>query len=408
MMKIAYISPYDFPYPGGVTEHIVGLANSIRGQGHQVQILAASSGYKGQTVPHTRVVARQITAVPIGGALARVSLSPWGYGAVRRILQQEKFDVIHLHEPFVPGTPWFVLMQARALPRTALIGTFHAYHDHPHWMYRHSRPIFKTFFTRLDRLIAVSAAARDFAGRMFPGNYQIIPNGINLARFACPPADAVLSAGSRLTILFVGRLDKRKGFSTLFQAFLNLKPRYPHLHLKVVGPFEPEAAQPYLAVARARGVTGIEFAGYVPAAQLPAVYHQADIFCAPSLGFESFGIVLLEAMAAGLPVVASNIAGYRSVITAGREGILAPPGRPSALARALGWLVDNPRSRTLMGRRGQEKARRYSWERIAAETLQVYEDALRRKLHPKPTCFQFPNVGVCRPPGPVNPEGKTC
>jgi phosphatidylinositol alpha-mannosyltransferase len=337
-------------------------------------------------------------------------VSPWSYSKIKKILRQETFDVIHLHEPLTPGITWPVLMQACALSHTVTIGTFHAYHERPNWLYMHSRPVFRKFFARLDSLIAVSRAARNFAYQMFPGDYRIIPNGVDLSRFGQSDKARAnihsVAADKKVTILFVGRLDKRKGFLNLFNAFTKIKPDYPHLQLKVVGPFEPEATQSYHNKAQAHHVTGIEFMGYIPSERLPTIYRNADIFCAPSIGFESFGIVLLEAMAAGLPIVASDIAGYRSVITDGQEGWLVPPNQPALLANALCQLVDNPPLRQAMGQRGQQKANQYSWDHIVDEILDVYLDTLKRKTKSK--LFRYPKSGVHLPQRQANPEGKSC
>ncbi len=375
-MKIALVSPYDFPYPGGVTEHIVALANGIRQRGHEVQILAACSGYKGEVFPHTRPVTRTVTSIPIGGTRARVGISPLSYIRIKKILEQENFDVIHLQEPLTPGITWLVLTHAYNLPDTVTVGTFHAYHERPNWLYKRGRPIFSKFFSKLNTLIAVSQAAYNFAYQMFPGDYHIIPNGVDLNRFGKPIEKILHPAPSNsqkpLTILFVGRLHKRKGFQTLLKAFIQLKSDYPQLKLQVVGPYEPATCQPYQKIAQAYGVTDIEFVGYVSPDMLPTYYHQADIFCAPSLGFESFGIILLEAMAAGLPIVASDIAGYRSVISTEKEGLLVPPKQPEALVTALSQLLDRPDQRQKIAKNGRIKANQYSWDHIVDKTLNIY------------------------------------
>lgn len=380
-MKIALVSPYDFTYPGGVTEHTVALAQGLQQRGFGVHVLAACSGYHPVPFANTLAVTRQVTAVPIRGATARVGLSPLSYLRIKKILRQEAFDVIHLQEPLTPGITWWTLLQTRALPQTVTIGTFHAYHEQPNWLYKHGRPIFAKIFARLNGLIAVSPAACQFAYQMFPGNYYIIPNGIDLCRFGRKTAQAdAKSPQAKTTILFVGRLDKRKGFHTLLEAFIKLKLHYPQLWLQVIGPFEAGACRPYREMAQARGVTNIEFVGYVSPEQLPGYYHNADIFCAPSIGFESFGIVLLEAMAAGLPIVASDIAGYRSLIVHGQEGLLTPPGQAGPLARALRQLLNQPQLRQTMGHQGQLKAGLYSWERVVDETLLVYTEVIQRHL----------------------------
>jgi phosphatidylinositol alpha-mannosyltransferase len=378
-MKIALISPYDFPYPGGVTEHIIALATGARQRGHEVHILAACSGRQGEFIPQTRPVTRRVLPIPIAGAVARVGLSPLSYARIKRILQREAFDVLHLHEPLTPSITWWALLNARVLPQAVTIGTFHAYHERPNWLYAHSRPIFGKFFRRLDSLIAVSEAAYDFAYRLFPGDYRIIPNGVDLSRFGRDRRMGEDNPNRPLTILFVGRLDKRKGFQNLFEAYLRLKPDYPRLRLQVVGPFAPRECAPYQKIAEARHVTGIEFVGYVSSERLPTFYHQADIFCAPSLGYESFGIVLLEAMAAGLPIVASSIAGYRTILSDGQEGRLTPPGQTECLADALRQLLNQPQQRREMGQRGRLKASQYSWDQIVDQILEIYRETIELK-----------------------------
>jgi len=392
-LKIALVSPYDFPYPGGVSEHIVALANGLRQRGHQVQILAACSGFNNnqQRDSHTHAVAHTITKIPVGGAVARVGLSPLSYLRIKKILQHEAFDVIHLQEPLTPSITWLVLMQAHIQPNAITVGTFHAYHEKPNWFYKQGRPLFKKFFARLDSLIAVSNAARRFAHQMFPGHYHIIPNGIDLNRFGREIGEAGLAeTNQKSTILFVGRLDKRKGFAHLFEAFLQIKPRYPHLCLQVVGPFNAKACANYQKMAQARNITDVEFIGYASPEQLPKFYHRADIFCAPSIGFESFGMVLLEAMAAGLPIVASDIAGYRALVTHGKEGLLVPPGQPRVLAQALAEMLETAPQRWRMARHGQAKAGQYSWDCIVDKTLKVYQDTIQSKMSVEPKLFFHP------------------
>jgi phosphatidylinositol alpha-mannosyltransferase len=320
-----------------------------------------------------------VLPIPIAGAVARVGLSPLSYARIKRILQREAFDVLHLHEPLTPSITWWALLNARVLPQAVTIGTFHAYHERPNWLYAHSRPIFGKFFRRLDSLIAVSEAAFDFAYRLFPGDYRIIPNGVDLSRFGRDRWMGEDDPNRPLTILFVGRLDKRKGFQNLFEAYLRLKPDYPRLRLQVVGPFAPRECAPYQKIAEAQHVTGIEFVGYVSSERLPTFYHQADIFCAPSLGYESFGIVLLEAMAAGLPIVASNIAGYRTILSDGEEGRLTPPGQTECLADALRQLLNRPEQRREMGQRGRLKASQYSWDQIVDQILELYRETIELK-----------------------------
>lgn len=333
-MKIALVSPYDLAYPGGVTEHVTALAGGLHRLGHRVLLLGPFSGTSTKT-PWLRPISRQVVGVPVAGTVARMGISPLVFRRLRHIFQQEQFDVIHVQEPLTPGLNWWALLLAQQQPEAVTIGTFHAYHEQRGRLYRLARPLLRRFFNKLDGLIAVSEAARSFSSHQFPGPYQVIPNGINVQRFAPSTSTASESPMDSITILFVGRQDRRKGFGTLFEAFLQLKPAVPALRLCVVGPFEQRIQRRYLQLARHRGVTDVTFAGYISPETLPAWYHRADIFCAPSTGCESFGIVLLEAMAAHLPVVASDITGYRSVVTQGFNGLLVPPKQPATLAHAL-------------------------------------------------------------------------
>jgi phosphatidylinositol alpha-mannosyltransferase len=398
-MKVALVSAYEFPYPGGVTEHTAALATGLRQKGCEVHILAACSGYQGLTFPDLKVITRTVTRVPIGGTVARVGLSPLAYLRIRKILQQEKFDVIHLQEPLTPSVTWWALLQAQTWPHTVTIGTFHAHHERPNWFFVQGQPIFAKLFARLDALIAVSEAARGFAAERFPGRYRLIPNGIDLKRFGkipLPPS----SNPTALNILFVGRLNWRKGFHKLLDSFIRLKRDYPHLRLTVVGPFDPTDCAPYLNLARRHNLSGLEFIGYVPPDQLPAYYHQADIFCAPAVGFESFGIILLEAMAAGLPVVASEIAGYRSVLTDSQEGFLVPPDSAVALDNALCQLLDNSWLRYKMGSKGRQTAQAYNWEGIVDQTLTFYYETIEQKRKATKKLALLPMNGERKPFSP--------
>ncbi|MCB0165104.1 MAG: glycosyltransferase family 4 protein, partial [Anaerolineae bacterium] len=377
-MKIALVSPYDFPYPGGVTEHVAALAGGLQRRGHEVQIFAASSGFPGYSGLNYRILTRQIVCFPIAGALARIGVSPLTSITVKKLLRREKFDIIHLQEPLTPSLTWWFLMLASS--HTATVGTFHAYHERPHRLYQLSRPLFKRLFAKLDSLIAVSPPAREFAGGMFPGNYRIIPNGIDLSRFGRTASLPQPNPPQPITLLFVGRLDPRKGFAVLFDAFCRLQPHYPHLKLHVIGPVAPSTVNMYRQLAQAQGITGLEFIGYVAPERLPDFYHQADIFCAPSLGCESFGIVLLEAMAASLPIVASDIVGYRSLMTGGQEGLLVPPGQPDSLTVALRRLIDQPDLRRQLGQSGQAKAAQFTWDHVVDQTLAVYNDTIWSKI----------------------------
>src|SRR6266508_476518 len=254
-----------------------------------------------------------------------------------------------------------------------VVGTFHANLDRSLALTAAS-PLLRRAYDRLAGRIAVSPSARDTWQGQFGGSMVVIPNGVAPEFFACPePLPGWKGTGP--TVLFVGRLEPRKGLAYLVRAFLRLKPAFPGLRLLVVGRDDKRQQERAMAVVPARLRPDLVFVGAVPQADLPSYYASADVFCAPSLGGESFGIVLAEAMAVGLPVVCSDIGGYRDVVRDGSEGLLVPPRDPEALATALGGLLDNPARRAAMGAAARGAAGRYAWQVVAAEVAEVYQAA---------------------------------
>ena len=371
-MKIALVSPYDYPYPGGVTEHIAALDKNFRALGHDTCIIAASTTDEDLLGQHVFKVSAAVSPVPFSGSTARITLSPQVYRRVKKILHDEKFDVVHVHEPTAPVLPLFVLRHSHAVN----VGTFHAYRE-SNAAYEYMRPLFQRVFNRLDGRIFVSEAVQDYITQYFPGDYTIIPNGIDCARFASPDIQPIEQFNDgRPNILFVGRLEKRKGFRHLIRAYPFVKALVPDARLIVVGAFSDEEKAPFLRYARTHRLRGVHFVGLVSPEELPRYYRTATIFCAPSTGFESFGIILLEAMAAGLPIVASDITGYRTVLQNSTEGILVPPTDDEALARAIAQLLRDPAQRAAMSACGKAKAAQYDWSIIAKRVLAYYDELI--------------------------------
>ena len=378
-MKIAQVSPYDYPYAGGVQEHIHHLSEHFQAMGHQVQILAASSSDGDDLQSNVIKVSDTILPVPFSGSIVRISISPRVYWRVKRILEEGQFDIIHLHEPIVPLLPLIVLRHAKAV--TA--GTFHAYRD-SHTAYDWGKPAIQPFIDRLDGKIVVSQAARSTVARYFRGEYVVIPNGVEYGRFADDTISSIAEFDDgRPNVLFVGRLEKRKGFKYLLQAFRFIKAAVPDARLLVVGKYDAEELEPFEWYVKHHDLRGVHFVGYVSGDELPRYYHTATVCCVPSTGFESFGIVLLEAMAAGTPVVASDIPGYREVLTHGKEGLSVTPGDVDELASATIALLNDPDRRRRMACEGQKTARQYRWEVVAKRVYEHYELLLaerRRRL----------------------------
>ena len=376
-MKIALVSPYDYPYPGGVTEHVSNLAARFRARGHEVHVIAPSSADSAclRAMPDVHRVGR---VVPIwaNGSVARLNLPYQGYLQVKRLLSHQAFDVVHLHEPMMPALPLTVIRHSQAIN----IGTFHAY-GRTDIGYFYARPMLQPFFRKLHGRIAVSEPARDFVARRFPGEYRIIPNGIDFARFATPCEPWPELAGGGPTVLFVGRLERRKGLKYLLQAWPLVRREFRGARLIVVGG-GGRRLEAYRQYAARQNWPEVVFAGRVSADDLVRYYQGADVFCAPSTGQESFGIVLLEAMAAGRPIVASRIPGYAEVLTHGEEGLLVPPKDGEALAVALGELLADPDRCRELGERGRRKAVAYDWTTIADQVLAYYDETIDAHVEP--------------------------
>lgn len=366
------VSPYDFAYPGGVCIHISCLEQQFTRMGHEVKVIApaskAISGFGDRFVPIGRP-----RPVPTSGSIARLTVSPWLSSRIKEVLEREKFDIIHLHEPLMPMLCTTVLR----LSPTATVGTFHATNGRPG--YNLGRPFSKFFlkkwFRKLDGKIAVSKSAMEFAHGHFPGYYNIIPNGVDLAHFSPNVAPIEEFNDGKLNILFVGRMESRKGVKYLIEAFVRVKQEVPDSRLIIVGPGTRLRRKYEKKVAKS-GLKDVVFVGFVSYEDLPRYYQTADIFCAPATGSESFGIILLEAMALGKPIVASNIEGYAGVISDGVDGQLVPPKDSQSLAQALISLLNDEPLRHKMGAQGRAKALGYGWDSIAHTILDYYHRVL--------------------------------
>jgi phosphatidyl-myo-inositol alpha-mannosyltransferase len=370
-VKIGLVSPYDYSFPSGVVNHISHLADYFNRWGNEVRIIAPclkeGEGYDDE---HLQRIGRPLP-VPFGGSIARIPLSPWLPVQIRYVLRKEKFDILHLHEPFAPMLCVSMLAQSKCIN----VGTFHASHARSLTYYL-SKSVLKRWMNKLHGKIAVSEAALNYVNKYFPNeNYQIIPNGIDIERFSTDGPCRKEFADGKLNILFVGRLEKRKGLDHLINACAILKKQYTNFRLIIVGP-GTAFRRYYKKHARSLGIEDVVFTDFVSNAELPEYYRSADIFCAPATGGESFGIVLLEAMACGKPAIASDIEGYAAVLGNNAEGLLVPVGDDQALAQAIFSLAQNPLLRKQMGARGLVKARKYSWESIAKRVSAYYEELI--------------------------------
>ena len=376
-MRVALVSPYSWTYPGGVARHIEGLATELLTAGHDVRVLApvdppgrtATLLHRGiapqeRELPEWLVPLGGTVGWPSNGAISNLAITPRALTTLRQELATGDYDVVHVHEPVAPVMSWDALAYARA----PLVGTFHCYSEA---RAPHAAAVLAGARRRINRLhvrIAVSEAAEWTARRFYGGRYRIIPNAVAVPPEG-PPAPRRATSGDPLRIVFVGQAVERKGLPVLLRAFEALRAEVPAT-LTVVGS-EPDELGPLVMDMR-----GIVALGRASEADKQHALRDADVLCAPSLGGESFGIVLAEAFAAGCPVVASDIAGYRDVVTHGRDGLLVAPGDPVALAEGLRELALAPAERMRLAENAARTAERYAWPRVAEQVTEAYEDAV--------------------------------
>jgi phosphatidylinositol alpha-mannosyltransferase len=367
-MKVGIVVPYSWSFWGGVPEHADHQARSLRALGVDAKIvighdppgrltkyLHPRAGRHERPPEHVIPVGRSVI-VPANGALPNIVLSPSAVARIRRLLAHERFDVVHVHEPMTPA----IGVATLAMAQCPLVATFHASGELS-WM-KGATPLWGFLTDRLDHRIAVSPAAAESAKRYLGGEYTVIPNGVALPATADP--------GSRENrIVFVGRHEPRKGLHVLLRAWPEIRAR-TGARLRILG---ADPLQVRLLLTRLRVPDdGIDALGYVREEERTAELLAAKAFVAPSLGGESFGMVITEAFACATPVVASDISGYRDVMAAD-AGLLTPPDDAAALARAVIELVGDEERRARLGAGARRRAQRYSWDGIARRLLDVYE-----------------------------------
>jgi phosphatidylinositol alpha-mannosyltransferase len=371
-VKIGIVVPFSWSFWGAVVEHAELQAAALEARGHEVRLLMGNDppgqftralhprvGRHGNPPANVIPVGRSVI-VPANGSLPNIVLSPRSFFRIRRVLERERFDVLHLHEPMTPA----ICVAVLALARTPMVATFHASGDLG-WM-RIGMPAWGFLMDRIDRRVAVSERARASAARWLGGEYEIVPNGVLLPEQADP-------AHREHTVVFAGRHEPRKGLHVLLRAWPEIRRR-TGARLVVAGA-DPLAVR--LLLTRV-GVPdeGIDVVGFLSQDGLTRLLTSTKALVAPSLGGESFGMVLTRAFACGTPVVASDIEGYREVVTAD-TAVSVAPGDPAALADAIEQLLADEPRREAMGVAARSLAReRYAWPDIAARLESVYERAL--------------------------------
>ena len=378
-LRIAQVSPYDFAHPGGVQRHIASLSRELQTRGHELSILApCTSDDPAVDIGDVdlRTFGRSVP-IPTAGSVARISFSVWHEWRLKNMLEEEQFDIVHIHEPLMP---MFALTASRFSPSTT-IGTFHAYNEGRAKGYTIWKKILNRGAIRLNGRIAVSEPAKTFAKRYFDGDYRVIPNGLDVDKFSKPGPKPSILKNEAINMVFVGRVNEpRKGLRYALGAYSLLKWEYPNLRLIVIGAGIPDRES--YRIMGERSLDDVVFVGPVTDDELPDYYQHADIFLAPNTGKESFGFIIIEAMSASTPIIASDIPGFASVMTDGKEGLMCAPKDESAMAHAIKRLIENPGLRVQLGVDGRATVDQYRWDRVADRMLGYYEEIRDKQLVP--------------------------
>ena len=362
-MRIGIACPYSWDVPGGVQQHIRDLAEALIGLGHDVSVIAPADDDR--PLPGYVVPAGKAMPVPYNGSVARLAFGPLSVSRVRRWVRDGSFDVLHVHEPAVPSLSLLACWVASG----PIVATVHTAMPRSRVLLA-AQPVLRSALEKIDGRIAVSEAARTTLVEHLGGDAVLIPNGVATKRYRyAEPLDGWPGEGG--AIGFLGRMDEpRKGLSVLLRAFDLLAAQRPNLRLLIAGPGDADEQQGKLPAAlRDRAV----FLGEVTETEKVRVLHSVDVFCSPNTGGESFGIVTAEAMAAGTPIVASNIEAFRQVLRDGRAGELFAVGDPADLARVAARLLDDPARRAELSVAALAAVAEYDWAVVAREVVSVYE-----------------------------------
>lgn len=361
-MRIALVCPYAWDRFGGVQSHVRSLAAALRAREHDVRVFAPHVAADAVEPEGVTFVGRAVS-VPANGSVAALAFGPTVGPAVRSALADFGPDVLHLHEPLIPSISLLALRNSDV----PAVGTFHAAME---WSFGYgiARGALGPTIRKLAVRTVVSDSARALVSKYFPGPYALTPNGIDVSAFA--GAEPVRHADGP-TVLFFSRLEKRKGLEVLVRAMATLAETPATLVVAGAGPEERTVK----SLARSLSVDAV-WLGRVPDAEVAATYRGADVYCAPALGGESFGIVLVEAMAAGTPVVCSALPGFQAV--AGDAAFLVPARAHRRLGAALRRVLEDSEKAAEMRAAGREAAARYDWGRLVPKVEEVYAEALER------------------------------
>ncbi|MDG5814753.1 glycosyltransferase family 4 protein [Chitinispirillales bacterium ANBcel5] len=381
MMKIAIVSPYFYPWYGGITEHVYHQYKELKRRGHQVKVITPFNG--GDRVEERNDIIKLGIPIPliVNGSIVKVPLFGRSKKAVTKILKEGSFDVIHMHQPLfcLLGLSFLERIRDwrnRGIPVPSVVGTFHASGGGTEkFLINRGGFYFKRFCSQFDSRIAVSLASRDFVHQVLPGKYEIIPNGVDVNRFSQTKEKITRYDDGITNILFVGRLEPRKGITSLLKS-VSLINNYTTKEYRLLVVGNGTLTNFYRNKLDPQVLDKVEFLGDVSFEDLPKYYKTAHIFCSPATNRESFGIVLIEAMASGVPIIAGNNEGYRKVIKDNVNGILVDPENPEALARCIANLVEKENLRKSLAALGSVDCTKYSWSNIVDKLEQIYSSSI--------------------------------
>jgi phosphatidylinositol alpha-mannosyltransferase len=372
-MKILLAADDFYPHTGGVSEHMYYLWQCLKKMGHDARVIAPSFGNNEPYVDKDIIRMGRGILIPKNKSFSVLNLGlvtiPW---KLRRLFDKENFDIIHIHGPLAPVLPYYTLKYSR----TVNFVTCHAAHSDS-LGYILWEPVLEQYFRKISGLIAVSEVARDSISKYFPGNYRLIPNGIDTERFK--PDNETIPYLDKFSpkILFVGRFEPRKGLKYLLKACPTILKAFPEAKFIIVGSGVLEHY--YRSYMDEYFEEHVIFTGHVSPDELPKYYASCDLFCSPATGAESFGIVLLEAMASGKPVLAADIPGYRTVMQDNEEGLFFTVCNAGSLAdKAVELLKDRKRMKQ-MGLKGRKRAMQYDWSKVTKKVVDYYSEVLRSK-----------------------------
>jgi len=356
---------------GGVQEHIRQFANYLKSQGHKPTVIAPL--YKKSKKPDKEIIhLGKAKPHSYKGTVAYTSRRPVLPITISKLLKNYPQDIAHFHEPEIS----FPSMQLLWASQAYNFVTFHAHHE-PDWKFTLYTPLRFPYGRIITGRIVVSEAAYEFANHYFPGKYKLIPNGIDTKRFNPKNPKLKKFTGGKLNILFVGRLEERKGLNYLLAVYKKIRSQNANIRLIVVG--DGKLRREYVSYVTKNKIEDVHFEGRVSDQLLPSYYTTADIYCSPATHGESFGIVLLEAMASGVPVITGANPGYRNLIADGKNGFLVDPSDTTRFANLLDKLIANEDLRKKFSIAGLVKAKQYDWQTVGKRIVDYYLTCIKEK-----------------------------